>query len=136
MVVAAGHVKLAAGMVSEAAVEMGMAERRTYANNVDVTDPHRNFTPDEWERLESMRSCVLQLRKGGRGGRGRSDRTQSDNSTNRTASCVTAANNNNNNSNDNNSGNNVSAKNSVVSEITERGSQNGRSFGRGAYTNT
>jgi hypothetical protein len=123
VVVAAGHVKLAANMVlSEAAVEMGTAERRTYANNVDITDPHRNFTPDEWERLGSMRSYVLQLREGGRDGRGRSDRTQSNNSTNRTASSVTAANNNNNNTNDNNNGNNVSANNSVVSEITERGS--------------
>ena len=36
-------------------------ERKTYANNVDNTDPHRNFTPDEWERLGSMRSYVLQL---------------------------------------------------------------------------
>ncbi|KAI2492944.1 hypothetical protein MHU86_21583 [Fragilaria crotonensis] len=43
-------------------------ERRTYANNVDITDPHRNFTSDEWERLGSMRSYVIQLREGGRGG--------------------------------------------------------------------
>jgi hypothetical protein len=48
-------------------------ERKTYANNIGITDPHRNFTPGEWERLGSMRSYVLQLRDGGRGGRGRSD---------------------------------------------------------------
>ena len=58
-------------------------ERRTYANNVDITDPHRKFTSDEWERLGTMRSYILQLqlREGGRGGRGRGDRNQN-NSTN------------------------------------------------------
>ena len=104
-------------------------ERRSYANNVDITDPHRNFTSDEWERLGSMRSYVLQLRDGGRGGRGRGS-SQSDTNTNRTASSVAATNN---NTNDNA---NTTADQSVVSEITERGSQNGRSFGRGAYNNT
>ena len=44
--------------------------RRTFANNVDISDPHRNFSADEWERLGTMRSYVLQLREGGRGGRG------------------------------------------------------------------
>ena len=39
--------------------------RRTYANNVDITDPHRNFTSAEWEKLGTMRSYVLQLRDGG-----------------------------------------------------------------------
>jgi len=107
-------------------------ERRSYANNVDVTDPHRNFTSDEWERLGSMRSYVLQLREGGRGGRGRGERSQNDNNASRTASSVAATNN---NTNDTNNGNNVSTDQSVVSEITERGSQNGRSFGRGAYNN-
>jgi hypothetical protein len=107
-------------------------ERRLYANNVDVTDPHRNFTSDEWERLGSMRSYVLQQREGGRGGRGRGERSQSDNNASRTASSVAATNN---NTNDTNNGNNVSTDQSVVSEITERGSQNGRSFGRGAYNN-
>jgi hypothetical protein len=40
------------------------------------------------------------------------------------------------NPNSNSGGTNVSNDQSVVSEITERGSQNGRSFGRGAYNNT
>jgi hypothetical protein len=112
-------------------------ERRTYANNVDITDPHRNFTSDEWERLGSRRSYVLQLREGGRGGRGRGDRNQNDSNANRTTSSVATNNNNKNgNSNDSSNGNNVSTNNSVVSEITERGSQNGRSFGRGVYNNT
>jgi hypothetical protein len=34
-------------------------EPKSYANNVDRTDPHRNFTPDEWERLGSLRSYVF-----------------------------------------------------------------------------
>jgi hypothetical protein len=107
-------------------------ERRSYSNNVDVTDPHRNFTSDEWERLGSMRSYVLQLREGGRGGRGRGERSQSDNNASRTASSVAETDN---NTNDTNNGNNVSTDQSVVSEITERGSQNGRSFGHGVYNN-
>ncbi|KAI2495964.1 hypothetical protein MHU86_18531 [Fragilaria crotonensis] len=111
-------------------------ERRTYANNVDITDPHRNFTSDEWERLGSMRSYVLQLREGCRGGHGRGDRNQNYGNANRTTSSVATNNNDNGTSNDSSNGNNVSANNSVVSEITERGSQNGRSFGRGAYNNT
>ena len=106
-------------------------ERRTYANNVDITDPHRNFTSDEWDRLGTMRSYVLQLRDGGRGGRGRGDRNQTNN-TNRTVGSATATNN---TTTNDNAANNAPADQSVVSEITERGSQNGRSFGRGAYNN-
>ena len=34
-------------------------KRKTNANHVDIPDPHRNFTPDKWERLGSMRSYVL-----------------------------------------------------------------------------
>jgi hypothetical protein len=37
-------------------------ERKTYANIVAISDPHRNLISDEWERLGSMRSYVLQLR--------------------------------------------------------------------------
>ena len=43
-------------------------ERKTYAYNVDISDPHRNYTSDEWERLGSMRAYVLQLRDGGSSG--------------------------------------------------------------------
>ena len=99
-------------------------ERRTYANNVDISDPHRNFTSDEWDRLGSMRSYVLQLRDG-RGGRGRGDQGSTTNRT--TTSSVAAAN------TTSETTNATNADQSVVSEITERGSQNGRSFGRGAY---
>ena len=88
-------------------------ERRTYANNVDITDPHWNFTSDEWERLGTMRSYILQLREGGRGGRGRGDRNQT-NSINRTDGSATATN----NTNNDNVTNNVPADQSVVSEIT------------------
>ena len=77
-----------------------------------------------------MRSYILQLREGGRGGCGRGDRNQT-NSTNRTVGSATATN----NTNNDYAANNVQADQSVVSEITERGSQNGRSFGRGAYNN-
>jgi hypothetical protein len=99
---------------------------KTYINNVDCTDIHRNFTSDEWERLGNMRSYVLQARESGRGGRGsrapgrgqeQGQRNASATSTT-TATAATADN----------------AEQSVVSEITERGSQNGRGFGRGAYS--
>ena len=74
-----------------------------------------------------MRSSVLQLREGGRGGRGRNDRNQSD----RTVGSAIATNNTASNefANNNASGD----QQSVVFEISERGSQNGRGFGRGAY---
>ena len=101
-------------------------DRRTYANNVDITDPHQNFSSEEWDRVGTMRSYVLQLREGGRGGRGRNDRNQSD----RTVGSATATN----NTASRNANNTASGdQQSVVSEISERGSQNGRGFGRGAY---
>jgi hypothetical protein len=76
-----------------------------------------------------MRSYVLQLREGGRGGRDRGDRNQSD----RTVGSATATN----NTTSNNANNNVSSdQQSIVSEISERGSQNGRGFGRGAHNNS
>jgi hypothetical protein len=54
----------------------GQNNGRTFAyiNNVDVTDPHRNFTAAEWEKLGTMRGVVLQMREGGgRGDRGGND---------------------------------------------------------------
>jgi hypothetical protein len=99
---------------------------RSYINEVDVTDPHRNFTAAEWEKLGTMCGIVLRMRdgsgSGGRGGRGGNDNRSS------TTSGVSAT-----ETNNDNNGNAPDA--SVVSEITERGSQNGRSFGRGAYNN-
>ncbi|KAI2497401.1 hypothetical protein MHU86_9792 [Fragilaria crotonensis] len=68
---------------------------------------------------------------GGRGNRG-DNRSGNNTSTNRATSSVSTTNNNN-ESNDNAT---TGGGNSVVSEITERGSQNGRSFGRGAYNNS
>jgi hypothetical protein len=102
-------------------------------NNVDVTDPHRNFTSDEWDKLGSGgRAYVLRLRDapassrggwdGGRGGGpDRSDGSQ------RNASAASTA------TNDQATAQRESDQ-SVVSELTERGSQHGRNFGRGAYT--
>ncbi|KAI2498915.1 hypothetical protein MHU86_15543 [Fragilaria crotonensis] len=107
--------------------------RRTFANNVDSTDPHRNFSSEEWERLGTMQSYVLQLRECGRGCGDGSSNCHS--TTNRSTSSVTTGNN---NSSDNNTSNpnNFPTDQSVVSDITDRGSQNGRSFGRrGAYNN-
>ena len=105
---------------------------RAYINNVDVTDPHRNFTAAEWEKLGTMRGVVLQMREGGgRGGRGPNDtRSLTNSATQRTASVVSVT-----GSTANANDNTPTNDNSVVSEITERGSQNGRSFGRGAYGN-
>ena len=105
-------------------------QNSTHARYVDVTDPHRNFTAAEWDKLGTMRSFVLQIHDGGgdRAGRRSTDNRSTTSTTNQTTSAPVSAtddNNNNNNSNDA----------SVVSEITERGSQNGRSFGRGAYNN-
>ena len=105
-------------------------ERKTYANNVDTCDPHRNFTSDEWERLGSMHSYVLQLRDGGRSGRGRGDQSYQGSNANRSTSSVSAANT---SSNDATKTTYVTADHSVVSKISEQGSQNGQSFGRGAY---
>ena len=103
---------------------------KSYINNVDVTDPNRNFTSAEWEKLGTMRSIVLKMREGGGRGGGRGGntggRSTTDSTTNRTTSVVST----------NNTDDNVTAaEQSVVSEITGRGSQNGRSFGRGAYSN-
>ena len=104
--------------------------RRSYINNVDVTDPHRNFTADEWERLGSMRAVVLQMRsnnatgRGGRDGRGRGDSGQRNASSTTTATTTTVP----------TEAITQNEQSTVVSEMTERGSQNGRSFGRGAYT--
>jgi hypothetical protein len=104
---------------------------RSYINEVDVTDPHRNFTAAKWEKLGTMRSVILRMREGngnGSGGCGGRGGNESRSPTNRTTSGVSAADNSNNNGN---------AEASVISEIiiTERGSQNRRSFGRGAYSN-
>ena len=75
--------------------------------------------------------AIFQLRNGkscgGRGGRGNTDNQSTTSTTNQTTSAVSATDDNNNNNNVNDA--------YVVSEITERGSQNGRSFGRGAYNN-
>ena len=77
-----------------------------------------------------MRLYVLPLQDGGLGGRGRSDQSYQGSNTNRTTSCVSATNTNSNNSADTT---NAPADQSVVSKISEQGSQNGRGFGRGAY---
>ena len=103
---------------------------RAYINNVDITDPHRNFTSAEWEKLGTMQHAVLQMRDGNNGGRGGNNNRSTTSTTNCTTSGVSA-----NGNNANKDNNTVSNEASVVLEMTERGSQNGRSFGRGAYSN-
>ena len=64
---------------------------RAYINNVDVTDPHRNFTATEWEKLGTMRGVALQMREGAsnRGGRrGNDNRSLTNSTAQRTASVV------------------------------------------------
>jgi hypothetical protein len=107
----------------------GRGDQRVRMNDVDVTDPHRNFQADEWEKLGSGgRAYVLRLREtpaGGRGGgAGRSANGQRSVGA---ASTVTQV------SNTEQGARPGNSDQSVVSEITERGSQNGRNFGRGAY---
>jgi hypothetical protein len=89
---------------------------RAYIKNIDVTDPHRNFTAAEWEKLGTMRDVVLQMREsGGRCSRGGNDiRSLTKSTAQHTASVVSV---NGNTVNENATTNN----NSVVSEITERG---------------
>jgi hypothetical protein len=98
-------------------------------NDVDVTDPHRNFQADEWEKLGSGgRAYVLRLREtpaGGRGG-GAGQLANGQRSVG-AESTVTQV------SNTEQGARPGNSDQSVVSEITERGSQNGRNFGRGAY---
>ena len=99
-------------------------------NGIDVSDPTRNFTNQEWEALRaSNQSLVLQMRNRannpharGRGhGRGRE---HNDNTWNASAnvSAVTFE-------------GDAPEQNSNQSEglCSERGGRNGRGFGRGAY---
>lgn len=112
----------------------GGSRMRSYINNIDVTDPHRNFSADEWERLGTMRSVVLQMRmnssgRGGRDGRGSGGRDTGQRNASSTTTTTNAASTANGTTIQQVGGDQSTA----VSEITERGSQNGRSFGRGAY---
>ena len=113
----------------------GCGNYKSYIDIVDVTDPHRNFSAEEWDKLGTVRSVVLQMRmNSGRGNRdnGRGGgRNQGSSDGQRNASSATRANSNAATDNTNPQENDSST---VVSEITERGSQNGRGFSRGAYT--
>ncbi len=100
-------------------------------NGIDVSDPTRNFSAQEWETLgPANRALVMEMRSrasgqgrgtGGQGrgqGRGRSNETGGRSAT---ISAVTF--------------DNESEQNDGQSETTrsERGGRNGRGFGRGAY---
>ena len=112
----------------------GRGNLKSYINNVDVTDPHRNFSSEEWDKLGSMRSIVLQMRtnsgRGSRDGRG-GGRTQVSGDGQRNASSTSTINANVETATANQQSGDHST---VVSDITKQGSQNGQVFGRGAYT--
>ena len=95
-------------------------------NGVDVSDPHRNFTSDERTKLGSMRHTLLLMRQnsGGRGG-GRGDGQRTANASSAASAAAPPIPANASTTNDQQA--------TAVSELTERGSQNGRGFGRGAY---
>ena len=98
-------------------------------NGIDVSDPNRNFTANEWEALgpNNGRTTVLQLRernntRGNRDGRGRArGRGRGPNTRNVSATGVDEAN------HDVEHGENDGTRSS------DRGGRNGRGFGRGAY---
>jgi hypothetical protein len=129
-------VEMATVDVVAAAGTVVETSQRVRMNNVDVADPNRNFQADEWEKLGSGgRAYVLRLRDtpaGGRGGRdgGRGGGAGRSVDGQRSASAASTATNANNTETGTQRG---SSDQSVVSEIMERGSQNGRNFGRGAY---
>ena len=102
-------------------------------NGIDISNPTRNFTSQEWEALGPGRALVMQMRNrangqnnnnnGGGRGRGRG-RGHSDNNRNASAtvSSVTFE-------------DEVQEQDGTQSEGTrnERGGRNGRGFGQGAY---
>ena len=93
-------------------------------NGVNITDPSRMFTGDEWQALgQNGRSTVLRARTHGRGGRnGRGRGGANEERTVGAASVVT----------DNTNDDEANTRNSD-NPVTERGGRNGRGFGRGAY---
>jgi hypothetical protein len=109
----------------------GRGKNKVRINNIDSSGPHRNFTSDEWDRLGAARSVVIHLRnsssgRGNRDGRGNnSGRGNQDNQRNASSTSTASV-------TDAQETTNQAGDQSDVSAITERGSQNGRSFGRGA----
>jgi hypothetical protein len=65
--VAGGPAKAVAGMaIKVAAVADAVAAIHvvhSQNNHIDITDPHRNFSSDEWEQLWIVRSYALQLQE-------------------------------------------------------------------------
>ncbi|KAI2489217.1 hypothetical protein MHU86_25377 [Fragilaria crotonensis] len=117
----------------------GRDGRRVRINNVDVTDVNRSFTSEEWERLGQARSYVIQQRN--HAGRGRDGRNpgrgsqsaagQQGDARNTSAAQVTDRTSTN-GADDANS--QVGDQSTIITTVSERGSQNGRNFGRGAYS--
>jgi hypothetical protein len=102
----------------------GRGDRRIRMNNVDVTDPHLGAARAYVQQLQNNSTGRGSGRDGG--GRGTSTSGRSTTEGQRNASSTTVTN--------NNEYATQAGEQSVVLEIMERGSQNGRSFGRGAYT--
>ena len=92
-----------------------------YVNGINVSDPNRSFSPNEWNRLgREGRDCVIneQNRSAGCGGTGNNNRNVG------TTSSLGGNRDNDNNNNGENEGQGASS---------DCGSNNGRGFGCGAY---
>jgi hypothetical protein len=106
----------------------GSRGRRNNINGVDISDPQRTFSGDEWNRLgPEGRSTVIDMRErnpdtsrrtgGGRDGGGRGRGTETDRTIGSTAIIKYDA----------------DAQPADNEPVTDRGGRNGRGFGRGAY---
>ena len=109
----------------------GRSDQRIVVNGVDISDPNRRFSSDEWNRLGAARDLVHQSRntQGRGGGRSASGRSRAGDNTgaNRTPANVAAV------QAETQDGQSAITDSVVPDAASERGSQNGRRFGRGAY---
>jgi len=99
-------------------------------NGIDVSDPNRSFTAQEWEALgpNGGRTTVMQMRerlsgRGGREGRGRGRGARGTGTNERNVSATNTQ---------QYEGEDQDADTSTITS-SERGGRNGRGFGRGAY---
>jgi hypothetical protein len=106
----------------------GRGDQATTINGIDISNPSRSFTRQEWEALGDGRNIVRQLRERnqstgrGRGPSGRGGGSRSNNNTERSVAAVET--------DDTNTAANSSL---TTSEHIDCGGRHGRGFGRGAY---
>ena len=117
--------------VVEAGGGRGRGNNTHVINGIDVSDPTRNFSAQEWETLgPANRALVMEMRnrangqERGTGGRGRGQGRGRGNETAGRSATISAV-----------TFDNESEQNDGQSETmqSERGGRNGRGFGRGAY---